>query len=56
MPEFTVTVKLQYTVEDAADRGEADGQALNYFLGQMRIGDVEVLDIVEVPEGDEDPA
>ncbi len=54
MPEFVVTVKVEYTVEDAADPGEADSQALNYFLGQMRIGEVEVMDIHEVPEGADD--
>ncbi len=56
MPEFVMTVKVEYTVQEAQDRGDADGQALNYFLEQFGIGDVEVLEIHEVAEGDEDPA
>ncbi len=50
MPEFVVTVQVEYFVEDAADRSEADGQALNYFLGMMRVGNVDVVDIREAPQ------
>ncbi len=55
MPEFVVTVKAEVSII-ADSRTEADSEALNYFLGIMSIGEVEVLDIHEVPEADEEPA
>ncbi len=55
MAEYIVTMKAEVSII-AESRSEADSEALNYFLGLMSVGEVEVLDIHEVPEGDEEPA
>ena len=49
MDEYIVTVKAEVSIM-ADSRSEADNSALEYCMGLMSFGEVEVLDIHEVHE------
>ena len=53
--EYIVTVKAEVSII-AESVSEADNSALEYCQGLMGFGEVEVLDIHEVPESAEEPA